>query len=122
MFDPKENKTVGYHLFFLPEGELFEVLQNIINTLAEKYDGVKFEPHLTLLARIPKANEAELVAKTQKLAVTMQPFEVEPKEVRTENTYFRALYCKAEPNPMMEEYHQKALEAFDVTDVNVYMP
>ena len=122
MFDPKESKTVGYHLFFLPSGELFDSLQDIINTLAEKYGGVKFEPHLTLLARIPKTDEAELVAKTQQLAATMQPFEVEPKEVLAEDAYFRALYCKAEPNATMEKYHQKALEAFGVQDVNVYMP
>ena len=122
MFDPKESKTVGYHLFFLPSGELFDSLQNIINVLADKYGGVKFEPHLTLLARIPKADEAELITKTQQLATTMSPFEVEPKEVRFEDAYFRALYCKAEPNLTMEEYHQKALEAFGVQDVNVYMP
>jgi len=122
MFDPKESKTVGYHLFFLPSGELFDNLQSTLNTLANKYGGVKFEPHLTLLARIPKADEAELITKTQQLATTMSPFEVEPKEVCVEDAYFRALYCKAEPNATMEEYHQKALETFGVQDVNVYMP
>lgn len=71
MFDPKDSKTVGYHLFFLPERELFDSLQNAINTLAEKYGGAKFEPHITLLARIPKADEAELIAKTQQLASIM---------------------------------------------------
>ena len=122
MFDPKDSKTIGYHLFFLPQGELFDNLQGIINELAEKYQGAKFEPHLTLLARIPKADEAELIAKTKQLASTMQPFEVEPKELIAQDTYFRALYCKAEPNAVMEEYHQKALEMFGVQDVNVYMP
>jgi 2'-5' RNA ligase len=122
MFDPKDSKTVGYHLFFLPQGELFDNLQNTINTLAQKYNGAKFEPHLTLLARIPKADEAELITKTEKLAGMMKPFEVEPKEIRAEDAYFRALYCKAEPNAKMEEYHQKALEMFGVQDANVYMP
>jgi|SRR3989338_11067715 len=122
MFDPRESKTVGYHLFFLPEGELFDNLQRTINELADKYQGAKFEPHLTLLARIPKADETELVTKTQQLASIMEPFEVEPKEVIVQDAYFRALYCKAEPNLKMEEYHQKALEMFGVEDVNVYMP
>lgn len=122
MFDPKSNETIGYHLFLLPQGELFDDLQNTINALAEKYDGVKFEPHATLLARISKADEAELVAKTKMLASMMEPFEIEPKEVCAEDAYFRALYCKAERNPKLEEYHQKALEVFGVEDVNVYMP
>ena len=122
MFDPKESKTVGYHLFFLPEEELFDSLQNTINAVAVKYGGVKFEPHLTLLARIPKADEAELMVKTKALASTMEVFEVEPKEILAEDAYFRALYCRAEPNAKMEKYHQKALEMFGVQDVNVYMP
>jgi len=122
MFDPKDSKTIGYHLFFLPSGELFDNLQNITSMFAEKYDGAKFEPHLTLLARIPRVDEAELIVKTKKLASIMESFEIELKEVCTEDTYFRALYCKAEPNAKMEEYHQRALEIFDVQDVNVYMP
>lgn len=122
MFDPKDSKTIGYHIFLLPEGELFDRLQTIINQLAEKYAGIKFEPHVTLLARIPKSNEDELTAKTQQLAASMQPFEIELKEINAEDTYFRALYCKAEPNTQIEEYHQKALEMFGVQDVNVYMP
>src|SRR5438128_1996584 len=108
MFDLKDSKTIGYHLFFIPRGELFNNLQNIINQLAEKYNGAKFEPHVTLLARIPKADEAELVLKTQQLASMMTPFEIEPKEICAEDAYFRALYCKAEPNAKLEEYHQKA--------------
>lgn len=122
MFDPTDSKTIGYHLFFLPEGELFDNLQTTINALADKYQGAKFEPHLTLLARIPKADEAELVTKTKQLASMIEPFEVEPREVIAQDAYFRALYCKAEPNPRIEEYHQKALEMFGVQDVNVYLP
>ena len=76
MFDGKSSKTIGYHLFFLPSGELFNNLQSTINTLSEKYDGAKFEPHVTLLARIPKTDEAELIAKTEKLASIMKPFEI----------------------------------------------
>ncbi len=90
--------------------------------LAEKYGGAKFEPHATLLARIPKADEAELVVKTKKLASMMEPFEIEPKEICAEDAYFRALYCKAEYSAVLKEYHQKALEMFGVQDVNTYMP
>ena len=122
MFDPKDSKTVGYHLFVLPEGELFDNLQNTINILAKKYGGARFEPHTTLLARIPKADEDELIVKTQQLASTMKPFEIEPKKICAENTYFRALYCKAKYSTKMKRYHQKALKMFGVKDVNVYIP
>lgn len=122
MFNSKDSRTIGYHLFFLPSGELFGNLQKVINELADKYQGVKFEPHLTLLARIPKTDEAELVAKTKRLAGIMEPFEIELKEVVAQNAYFRALYCKAEPIARIDEYRQKALELFGIQDVNIYIP
>lgn len=122
MFDPKDSKTVGYHLFFLPSGKLFDSMQNTINRLAEKYGGMRFEPHITLLARITKADESELVAKTKELASTMEPFEIEPKKIYAEDTYFRALYCKAKYNAKLKRYHQNALEMFGIQDVNPYFP
>jgi 2'-5' RNA ligase len=122
MFDPKDSKTIGYHLFLLPQGELFDNFQTIITDFAKKYQGPVFEPHVTLLARIPKADEAGLIDKTKKLAAMMQPFEISLEQVEAQDTYFRALYCKAEVNPELTDYHQKALEMFDVEDVNTYFP
>ena len=122
MFDPKDSNTIGYHLFFLPSGKLFDDLQNIIDVLAEKYNGARFEPHLTLLARIPKADEKELIAETKKLAGTMKPFEIELKTVHVEDAYFRALYCKAEYSSELKASHQKALDIFGFQDVNLYFP
>jgi len=52
----------------------------------------------------------------------MESFEVEPKAIQAQDTYFRALYCKAEPNQVLDKYHQKALDIFGVQDVNVYIP
>ena len=122
MFDPKDSKTIGYHVFFLPSGELFNSLQNVINMLAQKYHGAKFEPHVTLLARIPKDNETELVKKSKNLANIMKPFKIKLKDIFAEDAYFRALYIKAEYNLALEEYHQKSLELFGVKDVNTYIP
>lgn len=122
MFDPKDSKTIGYHLFLLPSEELCNTLQSTINVLAQKYDGPIFEPHVTLLARIPKDDEVKLLEKTQQLAGIMKPFEIELGEVGFEDTYFRSLYLKAKANPALDEYHKKALELFGVEEVNTYAP
>lgn len=122
MFDPKDSKTFGYHLFFLPDRKLFNKLQNIVYSLAEKYQGVKFEPHLTLLARIPKADERGLMVKTQTLAGMMKPFEIALEAVDGEDAYFRALYYKTKFSDELKTYHQNALEVFGVEDVNIYFP
>ncbi len=82
MFDSKDSKTIGYHLFLLPQsGVLQEETQRIINELAEKFGGPKFDSHATLLAHIPAADETELVEKTKRLANMMRPFEIELGEI-----------------------------------------
>jgi len=97
-------------------------LKHIIDTLAEKYDGVQFDPHVTLLARIPVADENELVAKTKKLAAMMKPFIVEPRTVEAQDEYYRALYAKAEFSDELKTYHAKGLDIFGYRDTNVYFP
>ena len=114
MFDSKESKTFGYHLFFLPEGELFDNLQRTINELADKYNGPKFEPHVTLLSGIPNAPEAELVEKTRNLAVSMKPFNIELTKTETQDTFFRALYLKAIDTLTYQRYHHQALGVFEM--------
>lgn len=113
MFEPQSSIATGYHLFLMPSGQLFNELKTITKT---------FDPHVTLLAGIPKTDEAELIAKIQKLASFMKPFEIELGDIATEDAYFRALYLKVKPNPLLKEYHQKALEIFDMDEENAYMP
>ena len=122
MFDPSDRKTSGYHVFLLPQGKLFDGLKYTIDTLAERYDGVRFDPHVTLLARIPVADENELVAKTKKLAGMMKSFIVEPKTVEAQDEYYRALYAKAEFSDELKIYHEAGLGIFGYRDTNVYFP
>lgn len=122
MFDPKDNRVTGYHLFLLPQGELFRTLEHTIRELKERFNGVLFEPHITLLARIPEQGEEALVEKTRQLATTMKPFEVQLKEIGMEDVYFRALYLKAEPNELLQNFHKKAQTLFHVEDNGTYMP
>ena len=39
----------SYSICLMPEAQTFKKLQKLINELAEKYSGQKFEPHITLL-------------------------------------------------------------------------
>ncbi len=121
MFDPKDSRTIGYHLFLLPTGELFDVLQRTITDLAQRYQGPVFDPHVTLLARISKSDEGELLAATEKLASLMTPFELELKDVDGYDAYFRALFWTAQPDDAIRDYHQMALDLFGVQDANPYM-
>ena len=122
IFDPKNSKTNGYHLSFIPSGNVFNDFQDIIYKLAKKYNGVIFEPHVTLLARIPELKEPDLFEKTKQLVEIMEPIQIELKEIVTEDAYFRSLYCKAEPNVKLDRYHQKGLEMFSMQETNAYTP
>ena len=120
--NPKIDKAAGYHLFFMPSGELADNLQHIINEFSKKYQGPIFKPHITLLGGISGAYEGEVVAKTKQLAGMMKPFEIELGEVGVQDTYFRALYCKAKLSPQIEDCYRKAMEIFGVQDLNAYVP
>ena len=122
MIDPKDNKTIGYHIFILPTGKLFNILQETINELAEKYQGPFFEPHLTLLGRIPNSSEAELIQKTKVLANALRSFEISLANIQTEDMYFRSFYYTTRESEELKSAHKKALDLFGMQDEREYIP
>ena len=120
VFDPHSEATMGYHLFFQPQGALTEQLSGIIRQLAKEYDGPVFAPHVTLLARIPDADEDELIEKTKVLATKMQPFSLTIGELRIEDAYFRALYALLVEQDALRTLHEQASEVFGMEPSSAY--
>lgn len=121
MFDPTSKDTVGYHLFFEPNGEIKTALDTTIASLARQYAGPVFDAHVTLLARIEASGDREVIAKAKQLSDELATFEVSIETVGSEDAYFRALYYKVTREPIVS-YHKIASELFNMKPAEVYTP
>lgn len=121
MMDPTSNKTEGCHLFLEPKGEVRERLSTVVATLATQYSGPVFVPHIALLAKIPKASEEELIAKTKELARTLTPFTCTLEGFGAEDSFFRALYMRVRTPEEISLRHRQASELFGMQQ-DQYLP
>ncbi len=122
MIDPKDSKTIGFHLFLEPTGVLRDELLGLIKKLSREFGGPVFSPHVTLLARILAGNEEEVIAKSQKLADVMKSFSLTLSAPETRDAFFKALYLQIGEVGEMEKWHAKANEVFGMTDESPYTP
>ena len=110
-----------FHLWLVPTGTVYDRLANVIADLSARYDGPRFDPHLTLLGRLEGEQES-LVALTKQLAGALQPFEVQLKEPGYEPNYFRCLFLLAESSPPILDAHRQATRMFDVQSTSAFDP
>lgn len=118
MFDPRDSRTIGHHLFLEPTGTLGQELQAAITDLAKRYDGPIFAPHVTLLARIEDEDPRE---KVKELASSLTPFTLTLGTLDGEDEYFRAFYIHIEHTDALKAAHQAALATFSMEDARPYM-
>ena len=110
-----------FHLWFVPTGTVYDRLAGLIADLSARYDGPRFDPHLTLLGRL-EGEEGILVDRTRQLAHMLHPFEVRLKEPGYEAQYFRCLFLPAEPSPPILEAYQRAAQIFDRPSTSAFDP
>src|SRR5579859_7534260 len=95
-------------------------LAHIIDRLAAEYNTPQFEPHVTIVATSEVDEEA--AARTlNSLVVGVPPFDVTFIAFGHEQTYFRALYLRAEPSAQLAILHEAAREAWAL-ELPPYMP
>ena len=122
MIDPQDSKTIGYHLFFEPVGEIKAELQAIITKTAREFNAPIFNPHVTFLARIPEQSEETLIEKTKQLASMITPITLSFGNLNAQDAYFKALYIEINEKEEMLSYHKQASELFDTPDEGIYFP
>jgi 2'-5' RNA ligase len=122
MIDPRSNETTGYHLFLEPEGELKRVLEQQIGSLAQKYAGPAFPPHVTLLARIEGREEQEVLMRAKELAKELAPIPLTLGDWGREPAFFKALYIRIADTDELMAAHARANEAFGMQDESYYRP
>lgn len=114
-------KGVGFSLWMVPEGDVHRRLAALIESLARRFGGPVFEPHVTLLAGVREA-ERDVVAGAERLWRGPKTLPLRFIGVETDDTYFRALYLRVEPSPELLALHEAARDAFGRMDDPPYVP
>ena len=92
-------------------GSARDRLAAIISALAAEHGGPRFEPHVTMAGRFHSGEQTAARALTS-LVAGVRPFEVRFAAVGYEQAYFRALYLRAEPSPLLTALHGAARAAW----------
>lgn len=115
----------GYSLWLMPPGEYYKRFADLIKTLAQKYGGPVFQPHITLLgelmAKFPYSEE-ESIRLTEELVTGQKPFSIVLKEIDYQDFYFRALFVKVDVTKPLLGLHEKAKETFGIQNIPPFMP
>lgn len=114
-------KTMGYSLWFMPEGEVYKKFSGVIADLSREYSSPKFKPHITLIGQRVEPEE-EIIEKTEKLSFLISPFKLRLTTIDYQDYYFRALFVKVEKTEELLEANKKAKEIFQIKDTEKYLP
>jgi len=101
-------------------GPACDQLTATIGTLAAKHGAPRFKPHVTMAGLFHSGEEAAIRALTS-LTAGVRPFEVKFAAAEYEDVYFRALYLRAEPAPLLTALHEAAQVAWAL-DIRPYLP
>jgi len=112
---------VGFSLWLVPDDERRRRLAALIESLSRRLGGPIFEPHVTLLAGIRRA-EDEVLARTEQILRGSTPVPLRFTGLETGETCFRALFLRVEPTAELLALHQTARDAFARRDDPPYVP
>ena len=117
-----ENKKIEkFSLWFMPEGDVYKKLADLISQLSKKYSVPNFEPHVTILHNLAIL-EKEMLVKTSELAIKIHPFEIELTTTDYLDEYFRCLFVRAEETKELINANLKAREIFNRQSDPKYIP
>jgi 2'-5' RNA ligase len=112
---------VGFSLWLVPEGAVRRRLAALIASLARRFGGPVFEPHVTLLAGVREA-ERDVVARSDEMRRGSSALPLRFTGLETADTYFRALYLRVETSAPLLDLRQAARATFARGDDPPYVP
>jgi 2'-5' RNA ligase len=112
--------TTTYHLWLKPSGASYEVLVDLIGTLAKKLSAPVFEPHVTLLGHL-EGSEWDHIQRARKLGERLAPFWIALRNAAYQSEYFKCLFLKVNESAPIITAHATACDVFQRTREK-YMP
>lgn len=113
-----------YHVWLLPDKKTRLQLKKIIGGLSRKYNAPFFEPHVSLLVRIPQdeSREKELVEKTKRLANQTEPIAAVFSGIEQMNDFARAVFIRVKDSKELAACRTKSESVFGWSDKRGFMP
>eukprot|EP01023_Acetabularia_acetabulum_P025682 TRINITY_DN2454_c0_g1_i3.p2 TRINITY_DN2454_c0_g1~~TRINITY_DN2454_c0_g1_i3.p2 ORF type:complete len:172 (-),score=5.60 TRINITY_DN2454_c0_g1_i3:314-778(-) len=112
----------SYSIWVMPSGQLKTQLQNQIDKLSDKYNTVKFEPHITLAGGFHAESENEAISKSQTLATQTKKFFLKFKDVSYGSIFTQCVYILINEDVEVMAAGKTAKEMFLEDASTTYMP
>lgn len=109
-----------YSIWIIPPQPLYSQLENTIDTLARKYNGPVFEPHMTLLGNIDR-DLSEVKQKVKEVANRIEKLELSLGPVSFSTTYFQSVFVRVNSTAQLMQLNLEAKKLFGMEN-NVFMP
>jgi 2'-5' RNA ligase len=109
--EKKKRNPISYSVWFIPEGNKYDILHSLIINISKKYTYIEFMPHVTLLGGF-LGEENDLKNKTKNLAKKIAPLTIKFNEIAILNEFFRCLFFKIKTNHIFNHARSLAVDTF----------
>ncbi len=109
-----------YHICIIPSEPVFSELDNVISSLAEKYNAPVFHPHLTILSSVEKSLQ-EIQQTIERAVVNFEPWQLSLGPVSFSTTYFQSVFVRVNSIAPLMNINLSLKKAFGFEN-SVYMP
>ena len=99
----------SYFLWLMPQREMYDAFQRIIQDLSKTYGTCVFEPHVTLVTGL-SGDEDVLVKKIDAFARGKHKFSVAAKGIDYTHGFLTALFLKIQNTPAIDQLNMQARE------------
>lgn len=103
-----------FSLWLKPEGEIFDILKRIIDTLAEAHDAPRFEPHVTIAGtELDPADTGTIQNLLSQIASDCEPMTLYLKDTDFRESFYRSLFIHIAPNDALFALRNRCLGLFN---------
>ncbi|KZO97922.1 LigT-like protein [Calocera viscosa TUFC12733] len=114
---------MGLSLWLVPPPKEAKILQGVIDKLADKYNAPKFQPHITLLTRVPEHMPVEEVLVRIRSAVPPEePLHIKLSRVESDGHFFQCVLAPVEQSDYLMTLNAEVRKAINPHDTAKYFP
>jgi 2'-5' RNA ligase len=109
-----------FHVFIIPPEPVLGEIKEIINELARKYNSLKFEPHLTLVANIDQPTEKIIMA-VQNAVRGIDRLELTMNPVSFSTTFWQSVLVPVKPTALLMQLNVNIKKSLNMEN-RLFMP